>query len=81
MQLIENSFKLFFLFIIASSCSKGNSGSGSGGGTTPIAPTNLVVTATASTDGSGNVAFTASATNAVTYIFEYGNGVIVTFTV
>ena len=77
MQLIKNSFKLFFLFIIASSCSKGNSGSGSGG-TTQIAPTNLVVTATASTDGSGNVAFTASATNAVTYIFEYGNGVIAT---
>ena len=78
MQLMKNSLKLFFLFIIASSCSKGNSGSGSGGGTTQIAPTNLVITATASTDGSGNVAFTASATNAITYIFEYGNGVIET---
>ena len=78
MQLMKNSVILFFLFIIASSCSKGNSGSGSGGGTTQIAPTNLVVTATASTDGSGNVAFTASATNAITYIFEYGNGVIET---
>lgn len=76
MQLIKNSFKLFFLFIIAASCSKGNSGTG--GGTTQVAPTNLVVTATPSTDGSGNVVFTATATNAVTYIYEYGNGVIET---
>ncbi len=78
MQLIKNSLKLFLLFIVASSCSKGNSGSGGGGGSTPTAPTNLVVTATPSTDGSGNVSFTATATNAVTYIYEYGNGVIAT---
>jgi beta-glucanase (GH16 family) len=37
-----------------------------------------VVTATPSTDGSGNVAFTATATNAATYIYEYGNGIIET---
>ncbi len=75
MQLIKNSLKLVFLFVIASSCSKGNSGSS---GTTQTAPTNLVVTASASTDGSGNVAFTATASNAATYIYEYGNGVIAT---
>ena len=76
MNLIKNSIKLSLLFIIMASCSKGSSGSNNG--TVQIAPTNLVVTATASTDGSGNVAFTASATNAVTYIFEYGNGIIET---
>jgi beta-glucanase (GH16 family) len=76
MQLIKNTLKLVFLFIIMSSCSKGNSGTS--GGTTQTAPSNLVITATASTDGSGNVAFTATATNAVTYIYEYGNGIIET---
>jgi beta-glucanase (GH16 family) len=75
MQLIKNSLKFCFLFILAASCSKGNSGTGSG---TQTAPSNLVVTATASTNGSGNVVFTATATNAVTYIYEYGNGVIET---
>ena len=75
MQLIKNSLKLFFIFIMVAGCSKGNSGTS---GTTQTAPSNLVVTATASIDGSGNVAFTATATNAVTYIFEYGNGVIAT---
>ena len=74
MSLAKNSASLTILFIILISCSKGNSGTG--GGSTQTAPTNLVVTATPSTDGSGNVAFTATATNAVTYIFEYGNGII-----
>lgn len=75
MKLIKNSIKLGLLFIILASCSKGGS---SGTGPVQVAPTNLVVTATASTDGSGNVAFTATATNAVTYIYEYGNGIIQT---
>ncbi|MFZ1370366.1 MAG: hypothetical protein WAR78_08285, partial [Ferruginibacter sp.] len=65
-----------FLFIILLSCSKGSSGNGSG--TTQTAPSNLVVTATPSSDGSGNVAFTATATNAVTFIYEFGNGIIQT---
>ncbi len=76
MPLLKNAFKLFFLFITAASCSKGNSGTGGSGGGTQTAPTNLVVTATPATDGSGNVAFIATATNAVTYTYEYGNGVI-----
>ncbi|MEO6253586.1 MAG: family 16 glycosylhydrolase [Ferruginibacter sp.] len=75
MSLAKNISTLVFIFIVLISCSKGNSGTG---GATQTAPTNLVLTATASTDGSGNVAFTASATNAVTYIYEYGNGVIAT---
>ena len=76
MRLVKNTALLTVLFIVLLSCSKGSSGNG--GGNTQTAPTNLVVTATASTDGSGNVAFTATATNAVTYIFEYGNGIIET---
>jgi len=75
MNLVKNSIKLALLFIILASCSKGSSSSS---GTVPTAPSNLVVTATASTDGSGNVSFTATATNAVTYVFEYGNGIIET---
>ena len=40
-----------------------------------IAPTNLTLVADVSTDNSGNVSFTASATNAVNYEFDFGNGV------
>ncbi len=76
MRLVKNTALLTLLFIVLLSCSKGSSGNG--GGNTQTAPTNLVVTANASTDGSGNVSFTATATNAVTYIFEYGNGIIET---
>ena len=41
-------------------------------------PTNLTVNAIVSTDNSGNVSFTASATNAATFDFDYGNGVFAT---
>jgi beta-glucanase (GH16 family) len=40
------------------------------------APTNLVITATVSSDGTGNVDFKATATNASAFKFEFGNGVI-----
>lgn len=56
------------------SCSKGNSP----GNNSDTAPTNLNVNAIVSTDNSGNVSFTAAATNAVTYDFGYGNGVFAT---
>ncbi|HJW18310.1 MAG TPA: family 16 glycosylhydrolase [Flavisolibacter sp.] len=42
------------------------------------APVNLVVSANVSTDNSGNVAFTATATNAVSYEYDFGNGVFQT---
>ena len=74
MNLLKNSVKLVLLFIVLASCSKGSTSNGN----TQIVPSNLVVSATASTDGSGNVSFSATATNAVTYIFEYGNGIIAT---
>ncbi|MBP6590722.1 MAG: hypothetical protein KA229_11490, partial [Chitinophagaceae bacterium] len=42
------------------------------GGSNNNPPSNLTVNAVVSTDNSGNVSFTATATNAVTY--EYGFG-------
>ena len=41
----------------------------------PVTPTNLNVTAVVATDNSGNVQFTATATNAVNYDFDLGNGI------
>jgi hypothetical protein len=65
---------VFLLFILISSCKKGGSSSGN----TQVAPTNLSVTANVSTDNSGNVAFTATATNAVTFDYDFGNGIFQT---
>lgn len=42
------------------------------------APTNLVVSAVPNADNSGNVAFVATATNATTYEYDYGNGIYAT---
>ena len=70
--------KHFFLvlivsLIVISSCGKkGNTGNND------IAPTDLVVKATVSNDSSGNVSFTAAATNAVSYFYDYGNGIFQT---
>ena len=72
MKFIKNISLLVLFFIVSSSCQKGTANSG----TAQTAPTNLQVTATVSADGSGIVAFTATATNAVSYVFEFGNGVI-----
>lgn len=47
-------------------------------GMTPTAPANLQVATVVSTDGSGNVSFSATADNAVSYSFELGDGVIIT---
>lgn len=55
---------LFFLI----SCDKSND-------VTDSAPTNLIITTEISTDGSGTVVFVATAEGAVSYDFEYGNGV------
>lgn len=43
-----------------------------------VAPTNLTVTAVVATDNSGNVQFTATATHAVSFDFDFGNGVFQT---
>ena len=61
------------MIIWLASCSKSNSTDNTG-----TAPTNLSVSAVVAPDNSGNVSFTASATNAVSYDFDYGNGIFQT---
>jgi hypothetical protein len=56
-------------FLSIFSCKKDSTGA-----TNNVAPTNLTVAATVNTDNSGNVAFVASATNATTYDYDYGDG-------
>jgi beta-glucanase (GH16 family) len=68
---------LSFTFL-GGSCKKSSGSNGGGAGGNQTAPTDLNVTATVSVDGSGIVAFTATATNAVTYDYEFGNGAILT---
>jgi beta-glucanase (GH16 family) len=71
------NFSLLFLlplFSVLVSCGK-DSDDGNNN-TTP--PSNLTLNAVVSTDNSGNVAFTASATNAVSYEFDFGNGIFQT---
>lgn len=55
---------------IFTSCGKSSDGPGA-----PPAPSNLSITATVNPDNSGNVNFTAAATNASTYEYDFGNGV------
>lgn len=72
---MRSSFSLLVLIIGAfffEACSKKDA---------PIvnqAPSNLSVTASVSTDNSGNVSFIASATNASTYDYDFGNGIFQT---
>lgn len=54
-------------FLLSASCNKTTTSE-------DLPPSNLQVTATARPDNSGNVDFVASATNATTYQFEFGNG-------
>lgn len=75
MRYFNNTLLLLCLFLTTSSCKKADAG---GGNTS--APSNLVVNASPSSDGSGNVAFTASANNAATYDYELGDGTIKTGT-
>ena len=42
---------------------------------TPVAPSNLFVAAVVATDNSGNVQFTATANNAESFDFDFGNGI------
>lgn len=64
---------LLLLSVLFSSCDKKSNGGASG---TP--PTNLTVTANVSTDNSGNVSFTAIATNATSFEYDFGNGIFQT---
>ena len=67
-----NSWLVFFCVTLCTafgSCGKGDTPSPAG------LPTNLTVSATVSTDNSGNVSFRASANNAVSYEYDLGNGI------
>ncbi len=68
-----NPKRLFYLLLIVVGCAKSNNS-----GPVDDTPTNLTLTANVSTDNSGNVSFTAAATNAVTYEFGFGNGIFQT---
>lgn len=66
------TFLISTLVLLAFSCKK------KGNGTEDLPPSNLQVTANVSTDNSGNVQFVATATNAVSYEYGFGNGVFQT---
>lgn len=69
----------FSLFLISLCFFLSNCSSASKTVITPdLTPVNLTISAAVSTDSTGNVSFTAHATNAVTYDFDFGNGVIQT---
>ena len=61
--------------LFLASCSKG-SGYGGNGGNTTLG--DVTLTAAVNPDSSGNVTFTAKATGALSYDFNFGNGVIQT---
>lgn len=71
MKRMSLSFIASLLFLF--SCEKG-----SGNGPDNILPANLNVVAAVSDDNSGNVSFTATATNVVSYEYDFGNGVFKT---
>jgi beta-glucanase (GH16 family) len=54
-------------FHVCASCKKEE-------GARDVAPSNIVINAVISSDGSGNVDFTVTANNANTYTYEFGNG-------
>lgn len=64
---------LFFVYFVFVGCKKAGADS-----VAVLLPANLSVAANVSVDGSGTVAFTATATNAVSYAFEFGNGQVKT---
>jgi len=67
-----NRLSLLLVVITITSCHKASNS------TPAIAPGNVVINAVVSTDSSGNVNFTASASDAVSYDFDFGNGIIQT---
>ncbi|TFF38558.1 family 16 glycosylhydrolase [Mucilaginibacter psychrotolerans] len=66
-------YMMIALVAIAASCSKETK-------TDPTKPADIQIATVPSTDNSGNVAFTVTATNAASYEFDFGNGVYQTST-
>lgn len=71
-------FKLTIFSVFITSILVGCGGSSKNPTPPNQAPGSVKITAVVATDSSGNVSFTASATNAVSYDFDFGNGVIQT---
>ncbi|RCH55777.1 beta-glucanase precursor [Mucilaginibacter hurinus] len=69
MKFIRASFFLVAAMLLTY-CSKSNGGAEP----TPVTPSDLEVFATVNPDNSGNVTFTATAKNAASYDFDFGNG-------
>ncbi|MDQ6903797.1 MAG: family 16 glycosylhydrolase [Bacteroidota bacterium] len=65
-------FKSFLIFLLTLAIFAGCKKSGNGDTKTP--PKNLIIKATVSTDSSGTVTFTATAENASSYFYQFGNG-------
>ncbi len=63
------------LMVMLSSCSKEGD---NGGANTNVAPSNLTLNAVVSMDNSGKVSFTATATNANSFEYDFGNGIFQT---
>lgn len=73
MKNLKKLLTLLLVFAALASCKK------AGADNSPkTPPSNLIINATVSTDSSGKVNFTASADNAVSYTYEFGNGDIKT---
>ena len=70
MKFVKTPLLLLITLFIISSCNKAESNSG----VTNMPPTNLVISAVVSTDGTGKVTVTATADNAASYDYEFGNG-------
>lgn len=70
MKYIQKTGTILFAFFVLLSCKK----AGADNGAIKTPPANLVLNAIISTDGSGKVAFTATADNAVSYKYEFGDG-------
>lgn len=77
MKYLKNTILLLCLFLTTSSCKKADDG---GASSSSSVPSNLLVNASPSADGSGAVSFTATANNAATYDYELGDGTVKTTT-
>ena len=73
-----SDMKNMIIVLLALLSVKGTTGCGKPGTEAPVAaaPSNLVINAVVSMDGSGKVDFTVTATNANTYSIEFGDGVV-----
>ncbi len=71
--MVRLSFYLISFITLIASCGKKDTP-----GNNNIPPTNLTLSAIVSTDNSGNVTFTAAATNATSFEYDFGNGIFQT---